>query len=258
MKNSYALNLFWELTKKELKLRYKRSALGFAWSLLNPILFMIVFTIVFSRFPRIAQVDAPYPVFFLAGYIPWIFFSQALSSSLMSIPANAALVKQAAFPRKLLPMASVAANLFHFAAALLLLIIFLAAYPGAHLQKALTILPAAVALLTTFVLGIAFMLSAANAAFRDVGQIFEIGSAFLFYLTPIIYSFSIFNESDRLLKFLLALNPMAHFIGIFRSLLIGDCENPASWIYACVWAIASFTIGLRYINRREQTLAKEL
>lgn len=247
-----------QLVRKEIKLRYKRSVLGVLWSLLHPLLMMIIFTIVFSRFPKLANMPVPYYVFFLTGYLPWIFFSVSISNSHTSIIVNASLVKQVYFPRELLPYASCLSNLIHFLLAYGMWLIYLVLFQGA-LTWTLLLLPVAILIQLVFLLGLALMLSALNVFFRDVSQILEVCLTFLFYLTPVFYTFDIFSGDDALLVKVLGFNPMAQLVMLYRGILLDGFQIlPEMLWYPAVWAVGMYLVGSFYFARAGRTFAKEL
>lgn len=248
-----------ELTASQVKLRYKRSVLGIAWSLLNPLLMMAVFTLIFSRFPKMFNTTSPYYLFFLTGYLPWAFFSQATQGGWDSIINNRALVKQASFDKRLLPAAVVAANLFHFGLALTLLVLFVLLHPAVSLSFTVVMLPAVMILQGAFIFGLIKALSVLNVIYRDVGQIAQVLITFLFYLTPVFYSLDIFGPDEKWISALLHLNPMAHFIFIYRAMLLeGHSHSLLSWLYVCACTIAAWRIGGSIFKKHSFTIAKEL
>jgi lipopolysaccharide transport system permease protein len=247
-----------QLVRKEIKLRYKRSALGILWSLIHPLAMMGIFTLVFSRFPRLSGMTVPYYAFFLTGYLPWIFFQTAISNAHGSIIVNASLVKQVYFPRWLLPLASCLSNLVHFLIAYGLWLVYLLLFLGA-LSPRLVLLPVAVLILFALLVGLALILSAVNVFFRDVGQILEVLLQFLFFLTPVIYTFDIFPPQDARIVTVLGLNPMAQVVLLLRGILLpGFPLTVFSVWYPAAWAAAMVALGIRTFRRADRTMAKEL
>lgn len=251
--------LLWELVTKEIRLRYRRSALGFLWSLLHPLLMMGVFTLVFSRFPKImGQLSVPYYIFFLVGYLCWNFFSVALSNSHMSIIANATLVKQVYFPRQVLPLAAIISNFFHILLAFALLIFYLLIFTP-YLSHRIIFFPIAIALETLLVLGLGLVVSSLNVFFRDVGQMLEVILTFWFYLTPIFYPLSIFGPEDRLITALLRLNPLTEIVNLYRwCMLDGFAFEPMMIAYPLIVGAILLVIGRLVFSKLSLTFAKEL
>jgi lipopolysaccharide transport system permease protein len=201
------------LVARDLKVRYKGSFLGLLWSLLNPLLMMVVLSLVFSKALRINIHN--YPVFLLCGLLPWNFFAISVSNATASIVSQAGLLKKVAFPRDILPLASILGNLIHFGIGLVILFVFLIIFK-VKLGLPILGLPFVVLLQFIFVLGLALVLSSLNVFYRDVQQILEVLLLIWFYLTPVIYPLTMIPE--RFHRFYL-LNPMASQVSIYRSLL---------------------------------------
>ena len=247
-----------QLVRKEIKLRYKRSALGILWSLIHPLAMMTIFTVVFSQFPRFDDLPVPYYAFFLSGYLPWVFFATTVSNSHASIIVNASLVKQVYFPRWLLPLASCLSNLVHFLIALGLWTAYVAVALGG-LSPRLLLLPVVLAILLALLIGLALALSALNVFFRDVGQILDVLLQFLFFLTPIIYSLEFFPAGNSRIVTLLSLNPMAQIVMLIRSALFDSFPVTAFSIwYPAAWAAGLVVVGIFTFGRASGTMAKEL
>lgn len=212
------------LVIRELKTRYKNSALGFFWSLLNPLGMMVVFTIVFGIFWPNNTVEK-YPIFLLCGLLPWNFFSSGVMGSIHSIVGNASLVKKVYFPREVLPIASTLAQLVNFLLALLVLFIVLIVFRS-HISPWVWVLPLIILTQACFMLGIAFFLSTLNVFYRDVGMIMDIIMLAWFFLTPIFYPIEQLPKSVMVLGvdvnvhwWMYVLNPMSSLISAYRDLL---------------------------------------
>src|SRR5689334_20377078 len=177
--------LIWALGLKELRVRYKRSALGFLWSLLNPLLMMIILTVVFSTISRLPIKQ--YAVFLISALLPWTFFSQALSYGVESIVGNGELLKKVYIDKSVFPAAAVLSNIINFILSMIPLLLLLAVmrFP---LYWTWAYLPVAVLILVLFATGCCFFVAAANVFFRDVSHILQIILSAWFYFSPIIYS----------------------------------------------------------------------
>jgi len=252
-------DLLWELVWKEIRLRYRRSALGFLWSLLHPLLMMAVFTLVFSRFPKImGGLPIPFYIFFLSGYLCWNYFSVSISNSHMSVIANSTLVKQVYFPRQALPLAAVISNFFHIVIAFALFIFYLLIFTP-YLSCRVFLLPIAIVLETILILGFSLLLSSLNVFFRDVGQILEVLLTFWFYLTPIFYPLTIFGPADRWIVVMLKLNPLTEIVGLYRWCLFdGFGFEPLMIAYPLLFGSVSFVFGRLVFSKLEPSFAKEL
>lgn len=268
-----ARELLAQLVRKELKVRYRNSALGFLWSMLTPALMTAVFSIVFSRVVRIGLVD--FPAFFIVGYLLWQFLQNSSQGSVHAIVGNADLVKKVYFPREVLPLSHVLAQLTHFVLALVVVLPYLVVLRGTSI---LPLVPAALlvmALFALFVAGIAMWIAAANVALRDIQELFVVLFLLWFYASPILYPLALAQLELGAGSFLgraLALNPIASFVVAFRAPLYGTVTivdgtlvtSPPSWPDArtlgalVVWAIGSSFFGWLFFSRRSRTFAREV
>lgn len=262
------------LTQREVSGKYKRTALGQAWSLLNPLATMLVFTIVFSKFLRITpDVGNPsglnvFALFLLSALLPWNFFANAATGGMGSLLANANLVKKVYFPREILVAATVLSFDVTFVIEMLLLAIAVIVVSGTGVLPFLPLVPVFMVVLTAFGLGIGLVLSVANVYFRDTAQFVGIGMQVWFYLTPIVYPLSYLNKSATPLLVpgtsvpvtdVLRANPMTRFVDCFRALLY-DQRLPSlgDTVYVVVAAALSLMIGYWIFSRFEGRMAEEL
>jgi lipopolysaccharide transport system permease protein len=212
------------LVVRELKARYKNSALGFLWSLLNPLAMMLVFTLMFTVIMPGNQIRA-YPIFLLCGLLPWNYFTASVMSSMHTVIGNANLVKKVYFPREILPIASVLAQLVNFLLSLVVLFALMIVFQ-IDLSPRIWMLPIVIALHTSFIVGLALILSAINVYYRDTAMIIDVMILAWFFLTPIFYpmstlpatyeAFGLVLDVPRLMNIL---NPMASIINMYRDLL---------------------------------------
>jgi ABC-2 type transport system permease protein len=172
------------LVRKELKVRYATSALGVAWSMLNPLLYLAVFGVVFTFFLKSGIPD--FPVFLLSGIVAWTLFSTAVGQATTSIVGNANLVSKVAFPREILPLASIGAAVVNFGFQLLVLIVFTLVI-GHGLGSGLVLLPLAFAVLVLFTAAVSLLVAAYNVRYRDTQHLVELGLLAWFWVTPIVY-----------------------------------------------------------------------
>lgn len=262
-------DLVWNLLVRDLKVRYKYSVLGILWSLLNPLLMMLIFALVFTLFLR--QNIVHFPVFFLTGQLPWIFLQASVMGATGTIVANGGLIKKVYFPREALPLAFVLSNLVHFGLALLVLGGFIL-YAGIGFTQHLIWLPLIIFLNFLFVLGLSFFTSAINVFYRDTMMIVDVVMQAWFFLTPIFYSMDIIPQSyiiggtdipvQRLVRWF---NPMASIIDLYRSVLYGDTSNaipgtpdPAFLVRTAVTAILVFFIGWWVFRRVSPRFGEEV
>ena len=203
------------LVLRDLKLRYRNSVLGFVWCLLNPLLMMMVFTIVFTvLLPNNAI--PKFPVFILTGLLAWQLHSTALLGAIHSIVGHANLVQKVYFPREVLPISLVFSNTLNFLLSLVALFLMMVVYQ-VPLTAAALLLPVVIVVQMVFTVGIALLLSAVNVYFRDTASIMETLMLAWFFLTPIFYRIEdVFPIYSRLMYIL---NPPASFIAAYRDLL---------------------------------------
>jgi ABC-type polysaccharide/polyol phosphate export permease len=275
-----ARELLAQLVAKELKVRYKSSTLGFLWSMLTPALMTVVFTVVFTRVVPIRIPD--FAAFFLAGYLLWQFFQNSCQGAIHSIVGNGDLVKKVYFPREVLPLSHVLAQLVHLLLALLVVSPYLVATRGIGVLLYLPVTLLAVALLTVFVSGVAMWFAGVNVVFRDLQELFIVIFLVWFYATPVLYPLALVRAqlgADALLVRALALNPMTWFVEAFRTPLYGAVREagaaadpvgalvtssgpalPSVTVLAVslVWAILAFAGGSATFGRLARTFAKEV
>src|SRR5579872_5765530 len=181
--------LIWALALKELKIRYKRSVLGFLWALLNPMLLMLVLSVVFSTI--MVTPITHYAIFLLSVLLPWTFFAQSLSYAAESIVGNGDLIKKVRVSKLVFPVAAVVSNMINFLLSMIPLILIMIALRHPFHWTWLY-LPVPLFTLTIFTLGATFFFAAANVYYRDVSHILQVLLNVLFYVTPIIYSIDLF------------------------------------------------------------------
>jgi ABC-type polysaccharide/polyol phosphate export permease len=251
--------LIYNLAMRELKVRYKNSVLGFLWSLLNPLAMMLVFTIVFGVLWPNGDIEK-YPLFLLCGLLPWQFFSNSVMSSINSIVGNGNLVKKVYFPREVLPIATVLANLVNFLLAFVVLFGVLIVF-RANFSPWLWMLPVVILIQTCFTLGIAFFLSTINVFYRDTMMIMDVVMLAWFFLTPIFYTIEFVPAVLELggltldvRRLLYILNPMASIINMYRDLLYWGYRTDVDFfLRTALTALAVLTVGywffIRYSNR---------
>jgi ABC-type polysaccharide/polyol phosphate export permease len=255
-----ARELLRNLTVRELKVRYKRSALGFLWTLLNPLLMMAVFTLVFSAFFKGSGLEW-FPIYFLSGYLPFAFFQASSQIATGSIVGNANLVRKVYFPRSVLPVAVVLSQLVHLGMGLGVLlaaetIIYIGWDRTFDWWFYLPVLVLATVLLTMFTTGLSLLLAAANTFLRDIGEFTTVAFLLWFYVTPVIYPLTIAPEW---VQTLLKANPLYPFIALYRSALY-EMQMPGlpTVAYALFWAVLMLAIGWAVFHRLAPRFAKEV
>lgn len=252
------------LVLRDLKVRYKNSVLGFFWSLLNPLLMMIILTVVFTVMVRIANVQR-FPLFILTGLLPWNFLSVSLIVSTRSIVDNAHLIKKVYFPREVLPLATVLSELVHFFLALVVLFALLPIF-GVGFTPWISFLPLLMLTQSIFIVGLALFLSTLNVFFRDTQTIMGVATNAWFFLTPIIYPLSTLPRDFQLgaltvdvQRLVMALNPMASLVTCYRTVIL-EGEPPAFdlWYRSLIVAVVSLLVGYLVFHRYSRAFGEVL
>ena len=201
------------LVWREVRARYRGSVLGFLWTLLNPLMFMAIYSLVFTVYLRIEM--ASYPVFLFTGLLPWIWFSSALLSGASSVIDGSSLIKRVAFPPLILPTVAVTANLVNFLFGLPLLLLFMLGF-RVPLTWAVLSLPLAVMIQYVFTLGLAVILAMLTTRYRDLQHLLGNFITLWFFLTPILYPYPMVPASFHSLLFV---NPMAAIVAPYQDAL---------------------------------------
>ncbi|MFB3916099.1 MAG: ABC transporter permease [Terriglobales bacterium] len=236
--------LIWALAIKELRIRYKRSTLGFLWSLLNPLLMMVILTVVFSTIMPLPLHH--YAVFLISALLPWTFLAQALAYGAESIVLNGDLLKKVYIDKAVFPVAAVLSNIINFLLSLLPLVLLLVClrFP---FYWTWVYLPVSLIGLVMFTLGCAFFCAAANVFFRDVSHILQIVLSAWFYVSPIIYSLDFIPQKYR---FLFLLNPMLYILDGFRhAIYYGSLPSQQSIALSLAIGIATLIVGYAFFRR---------
>lgn len=225
------------LVSRELKVRYKRSTLGIAWTMLNPLLQMSIYTIVFSHMMRANVTN--YPVFVLSALVPWMFMHQSVSQSVPSLLVNAGLIRKIRLPKVVFPISVVTSNLVNMLFSIVPLFVILV-FTGTPLSPALAFLPISIITLTLFAAGLALLSSSLTVFFRDIAHLIEVFFSVWFYLTPVIYLEEMVPEKYRVL---IQLNPARFFIEMFRAPIF-EQRLPGAMHFSIALGLALFTFIL--------------
>lgn len=261
------------LVRKELKVKYKNSSLGFVWSMLNPALYLVVFYLVFQIF--LGSGIPRFPIYLLSGLLVWNFFSGALGGSTQAITGNSSLVNKVYFPREILPLATVGATLVHFFLQALVLIAALIVFQQPIPWSYLWLVVPALAVLVVLASALCILLSAINVYARDTQHLLELVMLAWFWLTPIVYPYRL--VADRLdargwPEWLMLLNPVVAITTSFQRGIYGTVatENVTilppygQWWYlrnlgiVGVVACVLFVVALRIFDRLQGNFAEEL
>ena len=256
---SLRLNELWEyrellyfLVWRDIKVRYKQTALGALWAVLQPVMTMLVFSIFFGRLAKVPSDGIPYPVFVYTALLPWQLFAFALTESANSLVGSQNLIKKVYFPRLVVPISSVLAGVVDFAISFVVLL-GLMAYYGIRPTGAVLVLPLFVIFAVAAALSVGLWLSALNVQFRDVRYTIPFLTQFWMFATPVAYPSSLVPEHWRPL---LGLNPMAGVVSGFRWALLGQRNAPGPLLWVSIAAVVLLLIGgLMYFRRMESTFA---
>jgi lipopolysaccharide transport system permease protein len=246
-------DLLFELVRRDVRLRYKRSAVGLAWSILNPLAQFLILRFVFGV---MIPLDIPqYSSFLVTGVLAWNWFHAALVGATGAIVDNRDLVRRPGFPVATLPAVTVTSHLVHFLIALPILLVFLVLDGGA-LHAPFAALPLVVALQFLLTLGLAYMLGALQVTFRDTQYLVGIALQLLFFLTPIFYDASVVPARYQPL---FRWNPIAVLVGAYRDVLIaGRSPAYASLAVVSIVALSILAFGWAMFRRASGHFAEEL
>ncbi len=240
------------LSWRDIKVRYKQTALGVAWAVIQPVFTMLVFSVFFGRLARIPSDGVPYPIFAFCALLPWQLFAYSLTESSNSLVANQQLITKVYFPRLVIPVSAVLAGLVDFAIAFVVLIGMIGYYRIIPTQAIWT-LPLFVLLAVTLALGMGLWLSALNVRYRDVRYTLPFLTQIWLVATPIAYPSSLVPEQWRVLY---GINPMAGVVEGFRWALLSTGNAPGTMLTVSVLVtLVIFVSGLYYFRRMERIFA---
>jgi len=243
--------LLYFLTLRDIKVRYKQTALGAAWAVIQPFFMMVVFSLFFGRLAGVKSDGIPYPIFTFCALLPWQLFAHALTESSNSLVANERLITKVYFPRLVVPLAATLGGLVDFAVAFVILLAMMLYY-GIVPTWAIVTLPAFILLAVLTALAVGLWLSALNVKYRDVRYTINFLIQFWLFATPVAYPSSIVPERWRPLY---GLNPMAGVVEGFRWALLGS-KPPGAMLAVSVAVVIVLLIGgLYYFRRMEQEFA---
>ena len=252
--------LIQSLVNRELKARYRGSALGFFWSFINPLLLLVVYSFVFTvvlpgQHPDELQ---PYALFLFCGILPWTWFSSSLTESANSLMAGGNLIKKVLFPAEILPIVSVLANMVHFFFGLPILLAFLIYFRPTITFVEVLWFPVVVAVQLLFTLGLGLLLAALTVHFRDIKDLLSNLLTLWFFSTPIIYSMHL--APGNISKAVLNANPFTHLAVSYQEILFYDGPfGHWKWLLALgVASIAQFFFGYFIFDRLRDSFAEEV
>jgi ABC-type polysaccharide/polyol phosphate export permease len=247
--------LLWRFLARDLQLKYRGSFLGLFWSLLGPLLLMLVYSVVFSVVVRIPT-PAPYPLFVLAGIVPWLFTARTLERACHVLLEQGAFLQRVYLPREVLVASAVGVQLVELFVSLGVFVVVASLYssaPGAGLM----LLPVWIAAHVVLIFGLALLLSLGTIFFRDLLPIVGLGLQVWFYLSPVLYPAALAAELPH--GWLYGLNPMAALLEGYRAALLGTPGPPRAWLVAALLAAAAaYALGAALFRRYEAAAVKEL
>lgn len=247
-----ARELLYFLCWRDIKVRYKQTALGVAWAILQPLMTMVLFSLFFGRLAKMPSDGVPYPLFVFTALVPWMFFANGITQSSGSLVENASLLKKVYFPRLAVPIASIIAGVVDFCCSFVVLMAMLLYY-GVAPSLAMLALPVFLALACISSLGVGLWLSALNVQFRDVRYVIPFLTQLWLFATPIAYPSSLLSEP---LRTLYGLNPMVGVVEGFRWALLGTETSPGPMLLVSASvSVVVLVTGALYFRRMEVTFS---
>jgi len=245
-------DLLYTLSAHRISVRYKQTALGFAWAVLQPVLMMVIFTAVFSILARVPSDGIPYALFAFSALLPWTFFNTAVSTGTNSLVTHTQLITKVFFPREILPLTYLVAALFDFAIGFVVLAGLMAWYHVPFTATALYVIPLLL-LLAAWTLAVSLVLSVIQVRFRDIGVALPVLLQVLMFASPVIYPLSVVPAAWR--EWYL-LNPMAGIISSFRDILLRQAAPEAHpLVVACAVTAIALPLAYLFFKRAEATMA---
>ena len=248
--------LFYFLAWRDILVRYKQTVIGIAWSVIRPVLAMIVFTIIFGKIAKLPSGDIPYPILVFTALLPWQFFASAVQEGGNSLVVNASMVSKIYFPRMLIPSSSIIVALVDFLISFIILGVLMAWYKFVPSWRIIFV-PAFLFLAILVAFGVILLLSALNVRYRDFKIVLPFIVQFGLYVSPVGFSSDVIPEKWR---FIYSMNPMVGVIDGFRWAIIG--ENVSfyipGFILSIVLAIVLLIIGILYFRKTERTFADRI
>jgi lipopolysaccharide transport system permease protein len=245
--------LLYFLTWREFKVRYKQATLGVAWVILQPLLTMVIFSVIFGRLAKLPSDGIPYPVFSYAGLLPWLLFANALTRAGTSLVGNSNLITKVYFPRLFIPLSAVTAGLVDFAISLVILLGLMFFYGIALTWNAFWLLPFTMLALLTSV-AVSLWLSALNVQYRDVQYAIPFLVMAWMYASPVAYSTELI-PANSIWQIIYGLNPMAGVIQGFRWALLGASPPGILTVISTIMVFVLLLSGLFYFKKMEKSFA---
>jgi lipopolysaccharide transport system permease protein len=243
-------DLAWFLALRDIQVRYKQTLMGGSWAIIQPVMMMVVFTMVFGRMLGVADGIEAYPVFVYAGLLPWTFFTASVSSSSMSVIGNAAMLRKIYFPRLMVPLVTLGAPLMDLMLAFGVLAVLMFFY-GIAPTWSILLLPLLIGSIAISAAGIGLMLASLTIRYRDVRHIVPYLLQIWLFITPVIYPLDIGNKW----RIVVDLNPVAGTIEAFRAVILGTPVPWDAWGLSVGLSLGILAIGTWRYSRSEQLIA---
>jgi ABC-2 type transport system permease protein len=243
------------IVRRELRARYKGSILGFLWTFINPLMTLVIYTVVFSVIMRATVPKYSFGIYLFTGLLPWLFFSSSVQLSTSLIQSNSNLIKKIYFPRLILPVSLVATNMVNFLLSSLILVLALF-IEKVQFSWSVAFVPILLIVLSMFTLGLSFLLSALTVFFRDIEHITSIFIMAWFYLTPIVYTSDLIPAN---LYRLFMINPLTPLLNAFQDcILYGKAPDVLGLAYASGFSLLLLTAGYLVFDGMQKRFAEEL
>jgi|RifCSP13_3_1023840.scaffolds.fasta_scaffold51888_2 lipopolysaccharide transport system permease protein len=246
--------LFLFLVRRDIKLRFQQTVIGFLWIVLQPLIQMVIFYILFGVLVRVPTGEVPYHLFFLSAFVVWQFFSQVVTYSTNSLVGNIGVIIKSYFPRLALPLASVASLLVDFGVSILILLVFLLIDGDFPITLRYLLLPVLLVITTIFSSGVGLLFGALTVVFRDMRNLLGFILMIWMYLTPIMYPLSVVPEKYRILLYL---NPLTSLVESFQWVFLhqGDLPRIGYLLISCVVALLIWFSGAVAFRAMENKVA---
>jgi lipopolysaccharide transport system permease protein len=247
--------LVYFFTWRDVKVRYRQTLLGASWAVIQPLFTMVIFSLFFGRLAKMPSDGIPYPLFSLAGLLPWTLFAHGMNTAAASLVENSGLIKKVYFPRLAIPISCILSGLVDFAIAFCLLLGMMIYY-GAPFTTRMLYLPAFILLAIITSLGVGLWISALNVQYRDFRYVLPFMTQLWMFATPIVYPSSLLKEPWLTLY---GLNPLSGVVTGFRWALLGSKTQPGSILIASTCAaFALLLVGAYYFRKTEKTFADRI
>ena len=243
--------LLFVLSLRDIKVRYKQTVLGAIWAILQPLLTMLIFTLIFGRLAKIPSDGYPYAVFVFAALLPWTFFANSITASSGSLVSSANLVSKVYFPRLIIPLSAIGVGLVDMAISTAVMLLLMVYY-GVAWSASLLAIPLLLFAVIFTALGVGTLLSALTVTYRDFRYVVPFMVQLWMFATPVVYPASLIPERWQWLMFL---NPMAGIIDAFRSAFLGMPFDLSAIGLSFAVAVTFFVIGVAYFEKVERRFA---